>query len=180
MLNSWSNISVSSSIWSEIRGHGFKSHSGQLFIASSRNLSVVNTIYIGSFRYAHVITYGKIWLNKGGEWRVQRAETKCDTKQTMKLEKLCNVSSECELNWWSDSSIGYSVWTENSGCGFKSHSGHFSIATSNNLSVVNTICIISSCTHVITYRKVQLNKRGDWQRQTAEMKCDTKQTMKLK
>ena len=31
----------------------------------------------------------------------------------------------------------------------------------------------------ITYRKLRLNKRGDWRRQTAEMKCDTEQTMKL-
>ena len=178
MLNLWPNISVSCSIWSEISGHGFKSHSGKLFIVSSRNPSVMNTICIGSFRYDHVVIYRKIWLNKGGEWRVQRAETESDTEQTMEFEKLCD--SECKFNWWSDSSIGYSVWTKNSGCGFKSYSGHFSIATSNNLSVVNTICIISSCTHVITYRKVQLNKRGDWQRQTAEMKCDTKQTMKLK
>ena len=32
----------------------------------------------------------------------------------------------------------------------------------------------------ITYRKLRLNKRDDWRRQTAEMKCDTEQTMKLK
>ena len=30
---------------------GFKSHSGQLSIATSKNLSVENTIYINSFRY---------------------------------------------------------------------------------------------------------------------------------
>ena len=31
-------------------------------------------------------------------------------------------------------------------------------------------------THVITYRKLKLNKHGDWRRQTAEIKCDTEQT----
>ena len=29
------------------------------------------------------------------------------------------------------------------------------------------------------YRKSRLNKRGDWRRQTEEMKCGTEQTMKL-
>ena len=29
------------------------------------------------------------------------------------------------------------------------------------------------------YRKPRLNKRGDWRRQTEEMKCGTEQTMKL-
>ena len=31
-------------------------------------------------------------------------------------------------------------------------------------------------THVITYRKLKLNKHGEWRRQTAEIKCDTEQT----
>ena len=34
-------------------------------------------------------------------------------------------------------------------------------------------------THVITCRKLQLNKRGHCRRQTAERKCDTEQTIKL-
>ena len=45
---------------------------------------------------------------------------------------------KCELNAWRDSSVGYSVWTEFSGCGFKCHSGQLSIAASKNPSVVNT------------------------------------------
>ena len=78
---------------------------------------------------------------------------------------------------WPDISVGQSNWTEFSGRGFKSHSGQLSITTSKNPSVVNTICIISfRYTHVITYRKLRLNKRGDWRRQTAETKCGTEQT----
>ena len=34
------------------------------------------------------------------------AEIKLDTKQTMKLEWLYKVGSECEVNSWPDSSIG--------------------------------------------------------------------------
>ena len=34
------------------------------------------------------------------------AEMKLDTEQTMKLEWLYEVGSECELNWWADSSVG--------------------------------------------------------------------------
>ena len=33
------------------------------------------------------------------------AEMKSDTEQTMKLEYLYKVGSECELNAWSDSSV---------------------------------------------------------------------------
>ena len=55
-----------------------------------------------------------------------------------------------------------------------------SIATSKNPPVVNTIYISSfCCIHVITNLKLWLNKCGDWRRQTAEMKFDTAQTMKL-
>ena len=50
-----------------------------------------------------------------------------------------------------DSSVGQSVWMRFNGCGFKYHSGQLSIATLENPSVVNTICISSfSKTHVIT------------------------------
>ena len=28
-------------------------------------------------------------------------------------------------------------------------------------------------------QKISISKRGDWERQTAEMKCDNEQTMKL-
>ena len=40
---------------SEQNGRGFKSHSGQLHIATSKNLSVVNTIYINSLLWTHGI-----------------------------------------------------------------------------------------------------------------------------
>ena len=43
----------------EFSGRGFKSHSGQLSIATSNNPSLVNTICIISFRYTHVITSRK-------------------------------------------------------------------------------------------------------------------------
>ena len=85
-----------------------------------------------------------------------------DTEQTMKLEYLYKVGSECDLNPWPDSSVGCSVLTEFIGRGFKSHSGRLSIATSNGSSVVNTIYISSfRYTYVITSRKFRLDKRGD-------------------
>ena len=94
------------------------------------------------------------------------AEMERDTEQTMKLEYLYKVGSECDLNPWPDSSVGCSVLTEFIGRGFKSHSGRLSIATSNGSSVVNTIYISSFCyTYVITSRKFRLDKRGDWRRQ---------------
>ena len=43
-------------------GRGFKSHSGQLSIATSKNRSVVNTICISSIRYTHVITCAIFYL----------------------------------------------------------------------------------------------------------------------
>ena len=50
-----------------------------------------------------------------------------------------------------------SVLTEFSGRGFKSYSGHHSIATSQNPSVVNVICISSfRYTHEITCAKFGL------------------------
>ena len=87
-------------------GIGFKFHSGQLSIATSKNPSVMNTICINSFRSTHVINSTKFRLKQ--TWRLTKtiAEMKCDTEQTMKLEWLCKVGSECELNSWPDSSVG--------------------------------------------------------------------------
>ena len=79
---SWPDSSGGQSNWTEFSGRGFKSHSGQLSITTSKNPSVVNTISISSFRYTHLITYRKLRLNKRGDWRRQTAETKCGTKQT--------------------------------------------------------------------------------------------------
>ena len=63
---------------------------------------------------------------------------KPDTEQTIKLQYLYKVGSECELNSWPDSSAGQSVQMEFSGHGFISYSGQLSIATSKNPSMVNT------------------------------------------
>ena len=93
---------------------------------------------------------------------------------------LYKVGSECELNPWSDRSLGQSVWTESSGRGFKSHSGQLSLATSKNSSVVNTICInLFRYTHVITSAKFRLKQTWRLMKAIAEMKYDTKQAMKL-
>ena len=86
-----------------------------------------------------------IYWDKCGDWRKQRPKWNVNTEQReeMKLEWLCKVGSESELNSLRDSSVGWGVWMEFSGCWFKSHSGQLSIATSRNPSVVNTICINS-------------------------------------
>ena len=146
------------------------------FYSYFKKSSVANTKCTSSFRYTHMITCRKLRLNKLGDWQRPTAEMKCDTEQTMKLEWLYKVRSECELSSWPDSSVCHSVWTWFSGWGFKSFSDQLSIATSKNLSVVNTICISwFSNTHVITYRKVWLHKCGDWLRQTTEKIRDTEQ-----
>ena len=36
----------------------------------------------------------------------ETAEMKPDTEQTMKLEQLCKVGSECDWNSWPDNSVG--------------------------------------------------------------------------
>ena len=59
-----------------ISGQGFKSHSGQLSIATSKNPSVVNTICIDSLHY-NVITCARLHLtSKCGDWRRQKTEIK--------------------------------------------------------------------------------------------------------
>ena len=64
-------------IYTEFSGRGFKSHLGQLSIATSKNPSVVNTIYINSFRY-NVITCARLRLKQ--MWRLTKAKTemKCE------------------------------------------------------------------------------------------------------
>ena len=59
-----------------------------------------------SFRCTHVITSRKFQSKQ--MWRLTKAiaEIKLDTEQTMKLELLHKVGSECELNSWPDSSVG--------------------------------------------------------------------------
>ena len=87
-LSSWPDNSVGSGVWMEFSGRGFKYHSGQLSIATSKNRSVKNTMYISSFRYIHVITLTILRLNKRGEATKPIAEMKYDTEQNMKLEYL--------------------------------------------------------------------------------------------
>ena len=57
-----------------------------IYQTTSKNLSVVNTICISSFRYTHVITSRKFRLKQS--WRLTKAiaEMKLDTEQTLKLE----------------------------------------------------------------------------------------------
>ena len=55
------------------------------------------------------------------------------------------LGSECKMNSWPEYSVDYIVSTELSGRGSKSLSGQFSVATSKNPSMVNTICVNSFC-----------------------------------
>ena len=55
-------------------------------IATSKNLSVVNIIYISSFRSTLVITSRKFRLKQTWQLTKAIAEMKSDTEQTMKLE----------------------------------------------------------------------------------------------
>ena len=55
VLNSWPDSSVGQSIWTQFSGHGFKSQSGQLSIATSKNPSVVNTIY--TYMYIYILKF---------------------------------------------------------------------------------------------------------------------------
>ena len=64
-----------------------------------------------------------------------------------------------------------SVWTEFSGCGFKSHSGQLSITTSENPSVMNTICINHFIAKVITCVRFCLKQMWWLTKAIAEMKC---------
>ena len=105
-VNSWRDRSVRNSARREISRHRLKSHSGQLSTAFSENLSMVNTICISSFRDTPVITYRKHRLKETWWLTKKIAETKCSTEQTMKLEKLYKVCSECDLNSWPDSPVG--------------------------------------------------------------------------
>ena len=64
--------------------------------------------------------------------------------------------------------------------GFKSQLGQLSIYTSNNPSLVNTICINSfRYTHVISSTKFRLKQTWGLTKAMAQMKCDTEQTMKF-
>ena len=118
LSSSWNHVVIAQSVRASERVSrcGFKFHSRWLSIGSSQNPSVVNTTCISWFSNTHVITHRKLWLNKRGYWRLQTAKMKRSTEEIMKLECLCNVVCECELNTGSDSSVGSSKLT-----GFKSH-----------------------------------------------------------
>ena len=57
-----------------------------MYKATSKNLSVVNTIYISSFHYTHVITSRTFRLKQTRRLTKAIAEIKSDSEQTMKLE----------------------------------------------------------------------------------------------
>ena len=46
----------------EFTGRGFKFHTGQLCIATSKNLSVVNTIYMYTYIYIYIYIYTYIYI----------------------------------------------------------------------------------------------------------------------
>ena len=58
------------------------------------------------YTYTHVITSSKVQLKQTCRLMKAIAKMKLDTEQTMKLEWLYKVDSECELNSWPDSSVG--------------------------------------------------------------------------
>ena len=71
----------------EFSGPGFKLHSDELSIATSKNLSFRAEYHVyHSFRYTHVITSRKFQLKQ--QWRLTKAiaEMKLDTEQTMNLK----------------------------------------------------------------------------------------------
>ena len=126
---------------------------------------MVNTTYISWFRYTHVITSIKFKLNKRGDWQRQ---TRNEPWHWTNDEVWVAVQSwfwvPVELMAWELSRVEHLNGIQWSWV--QSHT-HSSIDTSNNTSVVNTIYISSFCyTLVITSRKFQLNKRGDWRRLT--------------
>lgn len=139
---------------------------------------MVKIIRITSFSNTPVIPYRKLWLKKCGDWPRQTAKMKCDTEKKWNWSGCTTFALSAS---WSHGLLAQFVRMSDrvSGCGFKSHSSQHSVATSENLSLVNPICISwFSKTHVIKYRKLRLNKRSDWRTQTAEIKCDTGQMTK--
>ena len=90
----------------------------------------MNTIYISSFRYTHVITSIKFWLKQ--TWRLTKAIA--ETKSTL---------NKC-WNWSSCTKLALSArWTHNLIARPVRPSDQLSMTNSNNPSVVNTICISS-------------------------------------
>ena len=90
----------------EFSGAGFKLHSDELSIATSKNLSFRAEYHMyHSFRYTHVITSRKFQLKQ--KWRLMKAiaKVRLDTEQTIKLEKLYEVGSDWKLNSWLHSTV---------------------------------------------------------------------------
>ena len=67
-------------------------------MATSTNPSVVNTICAKSFRYTNTITSGKLQIKINVVTDEDNSRNKLHTEQTLKLEYLYRVGSECELN----------------------------------------------------------------------------------
>ena len=88
----------------EFSGRRFKSHSGQVSIATSKDTQVVKT-------YVSVESTRLMWLPQKFDWSKWRltktmAEIKSRNEETIKLEWLYKVATKCELNSRPDSSVG--------------------------------------------------------------------------
>ena len=59
-----------------------------------------------TFRNTHVITSSKFKFKQTRQLMKAIANMKLDTEETIKLEWVHKVDSECELNSWPDSSVG--------------------------------------------------------------------------
>ena len=77
-LSSWPDSSVGKSIRTEFSGRGFKAHSSQLSIATSKNSSVGNIICINSFHHS-VITSARLCFKQ--MWRLTKTNTEMKRKQ---------------------------------------------------------------------------------------------------
>ena len=107
---SWTHGLIAQSVRaSEFSGRGFKSHSGQLSIATSENPSVVNTICINSF-HNNVIICEKLFLKQ--MWRLTKAKTemKCEywTKR-WNWSSCTKLDLRMVINW--DLSSTFPIWS---------------------------------------------------------------------
>ena len=117
------------------------------------------------------LTHGLIAQSVGASERNSQNEMWTQNRE-IKLELLYRVGYECKFNSWPNSSVSWSIWAELSGCGFRSHSGQLCIASSKNLSVMNTTCINHFAANVITCARVCIKQMLRWTKGIAKMKCD--------
>ena len=140
-LNSWPDSSVAYSVWREFSGCGFNSHSGQLFIATSKILqcwisyvpinSLTNVINNARFRFKKIW-----WLTKG------MPEMKCEHWTKRWYWSICTKLA-LTGSWTHDlmaQLVRASQWPWVQIPLRPTFSSYF-----KNLSVANTICIDSIC-----------------------------------